>query len=158
MWDLKKTMNGIAGIRKREAKGLPGTMMTPEEREKSDKVHAEIREAQTNRGLGRTRASAPAGNSKEGSAVSRYCHTITLSDYEGDVLSRAMGLMITHCEEQIAAGNPMPFVPHRDCCFSIMQKLGEAEPELVPGSDLGTCCGPFTSASTAAFSGSSNED
>ena len=45
MWDLKKTMNGIAGMRKREAKGLPGTMMTDEERAISDKTHAEIKAA-----------------------------------------------------------------------------------------------------------------
>lgn len=45
MWDLKKTLNALAGAHKREAKGLPPFHMTPEERAKSDKTHAEIREA-----------------------------------------------------------------------------------------------------------------
>jgi len=46
MWDLQKTMNHVAGVRRRIAKGLPPFTMTPEERAKSDKVHAEIRAEQ----------------------------------------------------------------------------------------------------------------
>ena len=46
MWDLQKTLNHVAGVRRRIAKGLPPFTMTPEERAVSDKVHAEIREAQ----------------------------------------------------------------------------------------------------------------
>ena len=45
MWDLQKTINGIAGARKREAQGLPPFTSTPEEKAKWTKTHDEIRAA-----------------------------------------------------------------------------------------------------------------
>ena len=45
MWDLQKTINGIAGARKREAQGLPPFTYTPEERERFGKCFTEIRAA-----------------------------------------------------------------------------------------------------------------
>lgn len=45
MWDLKKTLNALAGARKREAKGLPPFTSTPEEKAKWTKTCDEIRAA-----------------------------------------------------------------------------------------------------------------
>lgn len=42
MWDLKKTMQGIEGARKREARGLPPFTSTPEEKAKWTKTCAKI--------------------------------------------------------------------------------------------------------------------
>ncbi len=39
MWDLQKTLNHAAGVRKRIAQGLPPFHMMPEERAKSDECH-----------------------------------------------------------------------------------------------------------------------
>ena len=45
MWDLTKTLRGLAGARKREARGLPPFHATPEEQAKFDNTFAEIRAA-----------------------------------------------------------------------------------------------------------------
>lgn len=49
IWDLDKTMNHVAGVRRRIAKGLPPYTMTPEERQQMRQFREECEEARANR-------------------------------------------------------------------------------------------------------------
>jgi hypothetical protein len=49
MWDLQKTLDHVAGVRKRIAEGKPPFTMTPEERQMMDRVQRDWDEARKKR-------------------------------------------------------------------------------------------------------------
>ena len=55
--------------------------------------------------------------------MTTFIHRITLSDSESIALEAALHLMMTHCNEKLAAGEKAPYWAHRSSVEAILGRI-----------------------------------